>query len=82
MKEFFGSVLEFSKIVGIVLGLCLGLLLAVGIVFGIPIYYTDKYFCLKSYVDYQPQYSFWTSCRINYNGKLTPIDMVKNINLQ
>ena len=82
MKKIFENVLGLLGIAGIVLGLVVGLFLATGIVFGIPIYYTDRYSCLKSYSDYQPQYSFWTSCRISYNGKITPVDMVKNINLQ
>lgn len=45
-------------------------------------YQVNKFTCLSSYSDYQPQYGFWTNCRINYDGKITPIDMVKNINIK
>ncbi len=44
-------------------------------------YFLDKASCLNGYSDYNPEYSFITGYRIDYNGKLTPINMIKNINL-
>lgn len=29
--------------------------------------------CLTAYHDYKPQYSFMGGCRIDFNGKLTPV---------
>lgn len=37
--------------------------------------------CYKTYSEYNPQYSFWSQCRIEWQGKLTPVEMIKNINL-
>lgn len=45
-------------------------------------YFLAQRFCLESYSQYSPQYGVFTDCRIMFNGKLTPVDMIKNINLQ
>ena len=37
--------------------------------------------CNSAYQEYNPEWGFWSSCRIMYEGKLTPVSMVKNINL-
>ena len=37
--------------------------------------------CYEAYSSYSPQYTFWGGCKIDYNGKFTPVDMIKNINL-
>lgn len=37
--------------------------------------------CLESYANYEPTYGFIAGCRIEWEGKQTPTDMVKNINL-
>ena len=36
--------------------------------------------CLKSYEDYNPQFSLSGGCRIEWQGKLTPVEMIRNIN--
>ena len=48
----------------------------------IPMYFLDKAVCYKAYSDYTPQYKILAGCRIDYNGKITPVDMIKNINLK
>jgi len=67
-----------------------GFILVVGVIFcsvvwggvlGVT-YGIDRPRCLAQYSNYQPQWGFWSKCRIIYNGVLTPTDMVKNINLQ
>lgn len=35
--------------------------------------------CLHAYDAYQPQYSYLSGCRIMVEGKLTPVDMVREI---
>lgn len=39
----------------------------------------SKSACLTGYENYQPQYGFITGCRIMHDGKLTPIDIVREI---
>ena len=36
--------------------------------------------CLQSYSNYQPQFGFFSQCRIEWNGKLTPTDIIYSIN--
>ena len=48
----------------------------------ISMYFLDKAVCYKAYSDYTPQYKILAGCRIDYNGKITPVDMIKNINLK
>ena len=48
----------------------------------IPAVFIDKVSCKNSYSEYNPQWSFWGGCKIDYNGKLTPVDMIKNINVK
>jgi len=38
--------------------------------------------CYSRYSDWQPSWDFWGGCRIVYKGKLTPVDMISNINLE
>lgn len=42
-------------------------------------YFLEKKNCLSSYSNYEPQYGFWTECRVMWNGKLTPTDIVRLI---
>lgn len=39
----------------------------------------NKVSCQTSYANYQPQYSFWSGCRIMWKGVLTPTDIVRTI---
>lgn len=47
----------------------------------IPINYVSSIGCKASYSAYSPEYTFMSGCRIMYDGKLTPVGMIKNINL-
>lgn len=44
-------------------------------------YAIDKVQCHKKYADYSPEYSFWGGCRIEINGKLTPVEAVRSTDL-
>ena len=44
------------------------------------VYKMDNWGCLSAYESYQPQYGFWTGCRVMRNGKLTPVDIIREIN--
>jgi len=47
-----------------------------GIVFsGINLLY--KKHCLSAYENYNPQYSFMTDCRVEVEGVLTPVSVVR-----
>lgn len=69
---------EDIKIVMLILVLTLvGVPILLGI--GYPI---EKAICLNAYSEYQPKFAFWTGCQIVWDGKLTPVDMVKNISVE
>lgn len=43
-------------------------------------YHIDKKMCLEKYAKYNPQYSFWGGCQLNWQGEFIPVDMILNIN--
>lgn len=51
------------------------------IVFGL-VYVLTRQSCYSMYSEYNPTFGIMSECRIEYNGKLTPVDMIKNINLK
>lgn len=36
--------------------------------------------CQSKYQGYEPQYSFWGGCKVVWSGKLTPVDIIREIN--
>lgn len=44
-------------------------------------YVINKVQCYKKYADYSPEYSYWGGCRIEINGKLTPVEAVRSTDL-
>lgn len=42
-------------------------------------YFFVKTRCLESYSYYHPQFTFFTGCRVEWNGKMTPVDIVREI---
>lgn len=44
-------------------------------------YTINKVECYKKYADYSPEYSYWGGCRIEINGKLTPVEAVRSTDL-
>jgi len=71
MKELFGA-------------FALGLLIFTVslIVISVPVLFMDSKVCISTYSDYKPKWSILGGCKIDYNGKLTPVGMIKNINLK
>jgi hypothetical protein len=49
------------------------------IMIGIGVYHVDKQTCLVSYENYKPQYSFFGGCRVNWNERITPVDIIREI---
>ena len=35
--------------------------------------------CLAAYENYEPQWGFFSGCRVMWNGVLTPTDMIREI---
>jgi len=35
--------------------------------------------CLEAYSNFEPQWSFFSGCRIVIDGKLTPVDIVREL---
>ena len=58
-----------------------GLIIAIIIIMMSGMLLLIRQTCLSSYQEYQPRWGVWSDCRIQYNGKLTPTSMIKNINL-
>lgn len=48
------------------------LLVAVGLVYAI-----DRTQCINSYSEYSPEWGFWEGCRIPFEGRLTPVDVIR-----
>lgn len=46
----------------------------------IPAYFIGKANCLKSYENYQPNFSIFGGCRVMWKDKLTPVDIIREIN--
>lgn len=66
--------MTFSEITTIIVG-TIGLFFLIGL--GVNELANKS--CLSSYSNYQPQYSFFTDCRIMVNGVLTPVDIVREL---
>ena len=44
-------------------------------------YFLSQKICLDKYSNFEPEFGLWTDCRIMANGKLTPVDIVREFNL-
>ena len=42
-------------------------------------YYSQKIQCLSKYESYSPEFSLFGGCKIMWSGKMTPIDIVREI---
>ena len=40
----------------------------------------DKASCKNKYQEFQPQYSLLGGCKVMWSGRLTPIDIIREIN--
>lgn len=58
-------------------------LLLVGVLFvvGFISYLSNRISCFKKYSDYQPEYTLFGGCRIELNGKMTPVEAVRSTDL-
>ena len=66
--------MDFLKITGAIVGIVVA-------VFGF-VFYISSHVCYSSFAEYNPQWGVWSGCRIEWQGKMTPTDMIKNINLK
>lgn len=71
MKDFFEELLP--AVIAVIIGVGLLGIFVFGVL--VPI---DKKQCITAYEQYNPQYTILGGCRIEYNGKMTP---VKNIRM-
>lgn len=44
-------------------------------------YFVNKKNCRIAFSEYSPEYTFWGGCRIELNGKMTPVDMIRATDL-
>ncbi len=62
-----------------ILGLFVGVVLVIGGGTGLFVNWVEQTSCLNSYENFQPQYGFFSGCRIVVNGILTPTDIVREL---
>lgn len=75
-KLFWDDYYEMPSTFGFVLILVvISMALIVGVVS------LDKNHCLKAFEAYSPQWGLMSGCRIEFQGRLTPVNMIKNINI-
>lgn len=43
-------------------------------------FWLDKKICKNKYEAYQPQYSLFGGCKVIWKDKLTPVDIIREIN--
>lgn len=66
----------------LLIGLVFSIMLVITLLILPIVYQIDKKLCLDRYQDYKPIFSLFGGCKIDFEGKLTPVDMIKNINLK
>lgn len=42
-------------------------------------YRLERKQCLTAYEAYTPSYTFWGGCKVEWSGKLTPVDIIREI---
>lgn len=67
-KEIIATVVVIISVLGIIIG---------GVV-GIDYLLSSKR-CLTAYENYEPRYGLFSKCRVMWNGKLTPVDIIREI---
>jgi len=65
---------ETKFTIGLILGIILFIL---GIVWSVMWMENKK--CLAAYSNFEPQWSFFSKCRIMIDGKLTPTEIVREL---
>lgn len=45
------------------------------------VHFVNKKNCRTAFSEYSPEYTFWGGCRIELNGKMTPVDMIRAMDL-
>ena len=43
-------------------------------------YFMDSYECHSKYSSFKAEYGIFSGCRIEWNGKITPVDIIREIN--
>lgn len=56
-------------------------LVGVLFVFGFISYLSNRISCFMKYSEYHPEYTFFGGCRIELNGKMTPVEAVRSTDL-
>ena len=65
----------------LLIGIVLVVFVALFVMIGAPMIYLSSMNCKKAYSEYAPTYSFLEGCRIEWQGKMTPVEMIRNINV-
>ena len=48
----------------------------------IPTYFVTRQSCLSKYAEFKPVYGIFAGCRIVWNDKLTPVEIILEINMK
>lgn len=62
-----------SFVIGLIV-LVIGIALLIGFVM-----WSDSKSCYSGYENYQPKWGVFSGCRVMWDGKLTPVDIVREI---
>ena len=58
----------------------LAIILSVILITFVPAYLFSKSHCMKAYENYEPNFSIVGGCRVKWSGRLTPVDIIREIN--
>lgn len=74
----YGSDAEGVKEMKDVIIITFGMIVLCSLVIGFGLWSAKKH-CESSYNNYQPEWGIWSRCRVNWNGVMTPVDIIREI---
>ena len=67
---------DFKELMAMIVGVTLIITIVVTPFLG---YRLERKQCLTAYEAYTPSYTFWGGCKVEWSGKLTPVDIIREI---
>mgnify|MGYP003423770027 FL=1 len=69
---------DFKELMAMIVGVTLIITIVVT-PFAFLGYRLERKQCLTAYEAYTPSYTFWGGCKVEWSGKLTPVDIIREI---
>lgn len=70
MREFFGLLAIFTA-----------LFVGFALLVGTPAYFVTRAECHAAYAEYNPEFGFFSGCRIEWQGRMTPVELIREIRI-